>query len=56
MKKQHVNRWTSLWLALIMVLVSILGPVPAVMAQDFDPAEPALVVDAAATVPDAETA
>lgn len=56
MKKQHVNRWTSLWLALIMVLVSILGPVPAVMAQDFDPAEPALVVDAAATVPDAEMA
>ena len=56
MKKQHANRWTSLWLALIMVLVSILGPIPAVMAQDFDPAEPALVVDAAATVPDAEMA
>ena len=56
MKKQHVNRWTSLWLALIMVLVSILGPVPAVMAQDFDPAEPALTVEDAATVPDAEMA
>lgn len=56
MKKQHVTRFTSLWLALLMVLCSIFGPVPLVMAQEaVTDAETVLEVGEAAEVPDEVT-